>query len=91
MSETKPADPSNGPACDRCDDSLDGAHSIRLSASHRGPLADRYLDVDRRVCVDCLAAIGMLEFAVESDVDVEANKSELWTKLISVQSLRGDD
>ena len=51
------------PACYRCDASLDNTHRIQLSSTHEGKCTDRFDDVDRRICLDCLAAIGMLEFA----------------------------
>ncbi|WP_254864462.1 hypothetical protein [Halovivax gelatinilyticus] len=57
---------SNDQACYRCGDSLHDAHRIRLSAAHSGPLGDRCLDVERPICPDCLAGIGMLEFDLNS-------------------------
>lgn len=53
---------SDDTTCYRCGDSLFEAHRIRLSAVHSGSLANRCLDVERRICLDCLAAIGLLEF-----------------------------
>ncbi|MFC3958126.1 hypothetical protein ACFOUR_07045 [Halovivax cerinus] len=32
-------------------------------AKHDGPLAYRYAKGERRLCVDCVAALGLLEFA----------------------------
>nr|WP_247728538.1 hypothetical protein [Halovivax limisalsi] len=62
-------------SCDRCGDSLPGSHWIRLSAIHRGAGAERYLDVDRRICADCVAALGMLEFEPAVWPSCEARKS----------------
>lgn len=50
------------PVCFRCDDPLDGAHWVRLTVVHQGDVAEDYTDVETRVCPDCLAAMGLLEF-----------------------------
>lgn len=58
--------------CYRCDDRLDDAHQIHLTSTHEGDDTDHYQDVDRRVCLDFLAAIWMLEL----DREVEDTRSE---------------
>ncbi|WP_254864171.1 hypothetical protein [Halovivax gelatinilyticus] len=57
----------DNPFCYRCNDSLDGCHWIRLTTEHRGAVADNYRDVERFVCPDCLAAIGLLEIERSAD------------------------
>ncbi|WP_254861744.1 hypothetical protein [Halovivax gelatinilyticus] len=57
----------DNPFCYRCNDSLDGRHWIRLTTEHRGAVADNYRDVERLVCPDCLAGIGLLEIDPEWD------------------------
>lgn len=59
-------EPSPEPACKRCGVGLTADHWIRLEALHQGTFSDRYRDSERRVCVDCLAAMGMLEFDIEN-------------------------
>lgn len=48
-------------ACERCGAELTDEHWVRLRAVHRGRSADRYADSEVRICVDCLAAMGMLD------------------------------
>nr|WP_247728619.1 hypothetical protein [Halovivax limisalsi] len=48
-------------ACERCGVELKGAHWVRLMACHQGAPNERYRDSEMRICVDCLAALGMLE------------------------------
>lgn len=50
-------------ACERCEEELTERHWARLIAKHQGELADRYAEGERRICVDCVAALGLLEFA----------------------------
>lgn len=47
--------------CERCGTELTDEHWVRLRAVHRGQSADRYADTELRICVDCLAAMGMLD------------------------------
>ena len=58
--DTRPPDPE---ACYRCATSLDDTPWARRFASHREPHADRYVDVEKRICLDCLAGLGLLAFA----------------------------
>ncbi|AGB16757.1 hypothetical protein Halru_2169 [Halovivax ruber XH-70] len=53
----------SGPACERCNVELTADHWVRLEALHQGTKSDRYEDGVRLVCVDCVAALGLLEFA----------------------------
>ncbi|AGB14699.1 hypothetical protein Halru_0045 [Halovivax ruber XH-70] len=55
--EPKPDDP-----CERCRADLAQTDWAKLRAVHDGPSASGYRDAEKRVCVDCLAALGMLEF-----------------------------
>ncbi|WP_247730688.1 hypothetical protein [Halovivax limisalsi] len=54
--------PSRDPDCERCGAGLTDDHWVRLRAFHQGTLVDRYRDSEKRICSDCLAALGMLEF-----------------------------
>lgn len=47
--------------CQRCGTKLTDEHWVRLRAVHRGRSADQYVDSELRICVDCLAALGMLD------------------------------
>lgn len=58
--------PSAGPACERCGVVLTETDWVRLKAIHQGTSSERYRDSEKRVCVDCLAAIGMLEIETDS-------------------------
>lgn len=53
---------SENPPCYRCAELLDGGHWVKLSIVHQNPLVDRFTDVEKRVCLDCVAAIGLLKF-----------------------------
>ncbi|ELZ11095.1 hypothetical protein C479_07298 [Halovivax asiaticus JCM 14624] len=55
--EPRPDDP-----CPRCGQDLATTYSASVRAVHEGPLSERYADAERRLCVDCIAAIGLLEF-----------------------------
>lgn len=66
---SRPPDP---PICYRCGDLLTETHWIRLSAAHQGPAASTYRDVDRPICPDCLAAIGLLEIVKRTQNSHEA-------------------
>ncbi|AGB16715.1 hypothetical protein Halru_2126 [Halovivax ruber XH-70] len=55
--EPRPDDP-----CPRCGVDLERTYWARLRAVHDGRLSDRYRNSEKRLCVDCLAALGMLEF-----------------------------
>ncbi|WP_254864083.1 hypothetical protein [Halovivax gelatinilyticus] len=52
--------PPDRPTCYRCGDALDLAHWATIAASHSDK-TDRYRDVSTRICLDCLAGIGLLE------------------------------
>ncbi|WP_254863917.1 hypothetical protein [Halovivax gelatinilyticus] len=56
--------PSAGPVCYRCTDTRRGGR-VRLSVTHRRDVRHRYRDVERTICLDCLAAIGLLELSDE--------------------------
>ncbi|WP_247731038.1 hypothetical protein [Halovivax limisalsi] len=73
--------PSPGRACERCGQELTDAHSVRLVAVHEGAHADRYRDVEKHVCGDCVAALGLLAFAeVEQSGGSIAERLEpVWT------------
>ena len=78
-------------SCYRCDGPLADGHQIRLTVAHQGVHADRFSGVNRQICLDCLAAIGLLEFAVD---DAESNETpvSLWKdRLAPVRALRGGD
>ncbi|ELY88631.1 hypothetical protein C483_14872 [Natrialba hulunbeirensis JCM 10989] len=63
--ETVDLDARIEPRCYRCDRSLEPDHRIRLT-THPGPDAmDHYEATSRPCCPDCVAAIGLLEFAVD--------------------------
>ncbi|MFC3958167.1 hypothetical protein [Halovivax cerinus] len=55
--EPRPDDP-----CPRCGQDLAKTYWAYVRAVHEGPLSYRYADSEKRLCVDCIAAIGMLEF-----------------------------
>ncbi|WP_247730268.1 hypothetical protein [Halovivax limisalsi] len=55
-------EPSTSRSCERCGQGLGLEHSVRLVARHEGARSNRYRDVERYVCGDCVAALGMLEF-----------------------------
>ncbi|ELZ12566.1 hypothetical protein C479_04197 [Halovivax asiaticus JCM 14624] len=48
--------------CERCCADLEETHWAKLRAIPDGPSASGYRESEKRVCVDCLAALGMLEF-----------------------------
>ncbi|ELZ12316.1 hypothetical protein C477_23296, partial [Haloterrigena salina JCM 13891] len=48
--------------CPRCGQDLEQTDWAKLRAVHDGPSAAGYRDSEKRMCVDCLAALGMLEF-----------------------------
>ncbi len=50
--------------CDRCGTGLTTEHWVCLRAEHRGQLADWYTASEKRICADCLAALGMLDLDV---------------------------
>lgn len=50
--------------CYRCEAPLDDVCWARISTTHEDD-DNRYADVERRICVDCLAGIGLLAFARE--------------------------
>ncbi|MWV41413.1 hypothetical protein [Natrialba sp. INN-245] len=56
-------DHSGASVCDRCDEPVRDDRVIRLSAKPCPELADRYESVRQVYCPDCVAAVGMLEFA----------------------------
>lgn len=60
---------SRDPACVRCGRGLTERHWIRLVAVHQGTLADRYRDTENRICIDCLAALGLLEFELDASTE----------------------
>ncbi len=47
--------------CYRCDRDVPGDQLCRLSFTVSDSLADRYESVSRPCCIDCAAALGMLE------------------------------
>lgn len=53
--------PVSQPTCERCGAGLTDEHWVRLRAIHQGTSADRYRNSEKKVCPDCLAALGMLE------------------------------
>ncbi|TYT63234.1 hypothetical protein [Natrialba swarupiae] len=56
-------DRSDESVCDRCDEPVRDDRVSRLSADPCPELTDRYESVRRVYCPDCVAAVGMLEFA----------------------------
>ena len=78
------------PTCYRCNTALTNTHQIHLTSTHEGDDTGHYQDVDRRVCLDCLAAIGMLELNKQPAQD-EASKAPLQSRFSPVRSLRGSD
>ncbi|ELZ13438.1 hypothetical protein C479_01296 [Halovivax asiaticus JCM 14624] len=66
-------EPTPDPACERCEVGLTADHWVRLEALHQGTNAEYYIDSKKLVCVDCVAAMGMLEFDREA---VEQNRSD---------------
>lgn len=58
--EPLPDDP-----CERCRADLAETQWARLRAVYDGPWSEQYRRSEKRVCVDCLAAIGMLELGIE--------------------------
>lgn len=53
-------------ACARCNEPVDhDVHWVSIEVTHHGAAADRYRDLSRKLCVDCLAAIGLLAFPIE--------------------------
>lgn len=69
--ESRPDDP-----CPRCGRDLETTHWASLRAVHGGPLSYRYEDLEKRLCVDCIAAIGMLEFDMSGPPEVAHSRSE---------------
>ncbi|MEY7850466.1 hypothetical protein AB7C87_14860 [Natrarchaeobius sp. A-rgal3] len=70
-------DRSDESVCDRCDEPVRDDRVIRLSADPCPELADRYESVRRVYCPDCVAAIGMLEFAANARTASTAVESAL--------------
>ncbi|MFC3959721.1 hypothetical protein [Halovivax cerinus] len=58
--EPGPDDP-----CPRCGQDLQKTYWAYVRTAHEGPLSYRYEDTEKRLCVDCIAAIGMLELAMD--------------------------
>jgi len=48
--------------CERCGADLERVHWARLRAVHDGPSAGHYRNAEKRICVDCVAALGLLAF-----------------------------
>jgi len=65
-------EPTPDPACERCEVGLTADHWVRLEALHQGTLSDRYQDSEKLICVDCVAALGMLEFAAADTSEGES-------------------
>ncbi|WP_254863888.1 hypothetical protein [Halovivax gelatinilyticus] len=56
----------DGSACYRCGGTRRGGR-VRLSATHRRDVVHRFRDVQRTICLDCLAGIGMLELCEDGE------------------------
>ncbi|MEY7851838.1 hypothetical protein AB7C87_21850 [Natrarchaeobius sp. A-rgal3] len=53
--------------CDRCDDPIREDRVIHISSEPCAELADRYRPTTETYCPDCVAAIGMLAFVVDTN------------------------
>lgn len=54
-----------------------------------GAVAENYRDVDRRICPDCLAGVGLLEIDVESTARDAGNTSTIRDRLAPIPTLQG--
>lgn len=53
-------------ACARCEGAVDhDVHWAEVQVTHHGAEADRYRDLSRKLCADCVAAIGLLALPLE--------------------------
>lgn len=81
MATAEPGSETEERVCYRCDDPIGDAHEICLTVVHQGVHADRYSGVNRQICPDCPAAIGLLEFEVDEIGDQQGVGTPWWDRV----------